>query len=67
MMSSVFLHFLLWDRLLQEDLFLSDEALHLFLQSNLTTAEIDQFLKGQIPSEAIEELWKCKGDKSKCK
>ncbi|XP_022287528.1 sorting nexin-10-like [Crassostrea virginica] len=54
------------NRLLQEDLYLSDEALHLFLQSNLTTAEIDQFLKGKISSEAIEELWKCKGDKSKC-
>lgn len=53
-------------QLLQQDLYLSDEALHLFLQSNLSTAEIDKFLSGKIPSEAIEQLWKCKGDKSKC-
>ncbi|XP_048727909.1 sorting nexin-10-like [Ostrea edulis] len=54
-------------QLLQHGLYLSDVALHLFLQSNLTTAEIDKFLKGDISSEAIEELWKSKGNKSKCR
>lgn len=50
-------------RLLTEKLYMSDSGVHLFIQTNLSCQEIDDFMSGKLSAEAIDSVWKAQGVK----
>lgn len=51
------------NRLLAEKLYMSDAGVHLFIQTNLSCQDIDDFMSGKISAEAIDSVWKAHGVK----
>lgn len=40
------------------NLYLSDTAVHLFLQSNLSCKQIDQYLQGKLSESDVQEAYR---------
>lgn len=48
----------IFPRLLVTDTVLSDAAFHLFLQTDLTTEEMNEYFEGRLSESFIENAWK---------
>jgi hypothetical protein len=53
--------------LLEENFFLSDTTMHLFLQTNLSIKEIKDHIEGKISAYSLDSLWKVNGIKENCR
>ena len=45
------------DSVLSEPCYLSNVALHLFLQTEMTVEQIKDYLNGKISEQRVEEIW----------